>query len=304
MKKLFDIKTLNIIIGLCIFWKAICPFLGFLYLFAWLTMVFEDPIFYTLDAVLGWLPSHIDALFLHQTDIFGMNVPMGYIYSAILIIISIYATMKIQIYASDSVMLQENEAKVVEIKKQDKIAKKEYKIKDETYKLTHFFGVLELKLEYFSDYNKQKDKLETLKKEYLKMILNKLSSKYQDMEFELTDELFIISKDFLNFDPLLSDIAKLFKIFVQIDKEKSIQTTLLLSFSCGNENNNSDFIRKILKKVNQLKYINKIIVIDKFIDKYKATKSKNYDFISLGLSKLEMDNFNDIDVDLYYLKKK
>lgn len=303
MKKLFDVKTLNIIICFCIFWKAICPFVGFLYLFAWLAMVFEDPVFYILDAILGWLPSHIDALFLHQSDIFGMNVPMGYIYSAIIIIVSLYFTMKIQTYASDSLMLQENEAKTIQIQKLNKIAKKEYKIKDETYKLTHFFGLLDIKLEYFEGCNKTNENLNPLKDEYLKMLLNKLSTKYTNMEFDLSDELYIISKDFLNFDPLLSDILKLFKIFVQIDKEKEIKTNLILSFSCGNENNNTDFIKKILKKINQLNYKNKIIVIDKFIEKYRAIKAQKYDFISLGLSKIEMEN-NDVDVDLYYLQKK
>ena len=43
---------------------------------------------------------------------------------------------------------------------------------------------------------------------------------------------------------------------------------------------------------------------DKLIDKYKSMRGTQFEFISLGLSRIEMDNFRDVDVDLYYLKKK
>ena len=303
MKKLNN-KTLDLIIYCCIIWKTICPFLGFAYIVGWLTMIFEDPMFYLINDLIGWLPSHIDALFLHQTSLFGESYPMGYIYSAILVIISMYLVFRFQIYVNDCKMIKENETKIVEVKKAKQINKIAQKPKDVTYKYTHFFGLLELNLEYVDDFNKSNEDLIKLKNEYLKMLVNKLRDKYSNVKFELTDKVYMISDDFLIFDPFLLDISKLHKIFVELDNQKAIKTGLILSFCCGNENNNVQFVEKVLQKVNNLKYINKVIVINEFQAKYKAMKARQFDFFSLGLLRIEVDKHKEVDVDLYYLKKK
>ena len=302
--KHLNIKTLNLIIYCCMFWKAFCPFLGFAYLVGWLTMVFEDPVHFLINDVIGFLPNLIDKLFPHQTDIFGGEYLMGYIYSAALVIISMYAVFRFQIYVTDCKMIRENEAKKIEIKKVKRTNKQVKKMQnDTTYKYTHFFGLLELNLEYLDDFNKSKEDLIKLRNEYLKMLASKLKEKYPNVKFELSDKVFMISDDFIIFDPFLLDISKLHKIFVELDNQKAIKTELILSFGCGNEKNNEQYIKRVLEKVNCLKYVNKVIAINDFYAKYKAIKARQFSFISLGLSKLEMDESKDVDVDLYYLKK-
>lgn len=302
MKKL-NIKTLDIIIYCCIIWKTICPFLGFAYIVGWLTMIFEDPMFKIIDDGIGWLPSHIDALFLQQTSLFGENYPMGYIYSAMLTIISMYIVFRFQIYVNDCKMIKENETKKIDIKKVQEINKTSLKQIDDTYKYTHFFALLELKLEYINNTDKSQEELIKLRDEYLKMAVNKLNAKYTNVKFQQNDKVFIISDDFLIFDPFLLDISKLHKIFVDLDNPKGIKTELLLSFCCGSENNNFQFIEQLLQKVNDLKYINKVIAINEFEAKYKAIKANQFKFISLGLSRIEVTKDKEVDVDLFYLKK-
>lgn len=301
--KYLSIRTLDFIIYCCMFTKAFCPFLGLAYLVGWLTMVFEDPVFYLINDIIGWLPNLIDGIFLHQTDLFGSEYPMGYIYSAALTIILMYIVFKIQIYAGDCKIIKENETKKIEIKKIKRMNKTQEKVKKDSYKYFCFFGLLELNLEYEDKYGKTGEELEKLKNEYLKMLTNKLSEKYSNVKFELSDKVFINSNDFLIFDPLLLDISKLHKIFVDLDNQKAIKTELILSFACANTNDEVEYIKKVLQKINNLKYINKVIVINDFYSKYKEMKAQHFEFISLGLSRIEMSDFKEIDVDLYCLKK-
>lgn len=301
MKNL-SIKTLDFIIYGCMFIKAFCPFLGFAFLVGWLTMIFEHSAFYLINDIIGWLPSHIDAIFPRQTDIFGDEYPMGYIFSAILTITLMYVILRLQIYAYDCKIIKENETKKVEIKKIKRLNKHIVK-KTNAYKYTHFFGLLELNLKYHDSYNKKEIELEKLRDEYLKMLVKKLSEKYTNVKLELTDKVYIVSDDFLIFDPFLLDISKLYKIFVDLDNQKAIKTELVLSFSCGDSNNDIEYNKKLLEKVNNLRYKNKIIAINEFYLKYKEIKAQHFNFTSLGLSRIEMDNHKEIDVDLYCLKK-
>lgn len=265
--------------------------------------VFEDPIFYVLDGMIGFLPKIIDGLFARQTDLMGMEVPMGYIYSAALVILSMYFVMKIQTKAADYRMMKENTQGIVEVKKKDIAQIKATKPVDTTSKLTHFFGLFELRLKYMDACKAPDEDLKKLKAGYMKMLVKKLGAKYPNVKFKLTDKVFFISTDFLIFDPFILDISKMYKIFVELDNQKSIKTELLVSFGCGNDNNNFEYIEKVLHKVNGLNYVNKVIALDKLIDKYKSMRGTQFEFISLGLSRIEMDNFRDVDVDLYYLKK-
>ena len=301
--KHLDIKTINFLINCCKFWKMLAPFLGFAYLVGWMTLIFEDPVHLVINDAIGLLPGFIDSLFLRQADIFGAEHNMGYIYSAALVIILMYFAYKFQIYLEDCRMQKENEVKIVDVKKIKRINKDNEKTKDTTYKYTHFFGLLELNLKYEIEDNKTKDELEKLKKEYLKMLTDKLSKKYSNVRFKLTDKVFFVSDEFLIFDPFLIDISKLYKIFVDLDNQKGIRTELLLSFSAGSEKNNEQYIEVILKKINQLKYVNKVIASNEIYEKYKAIKAQQFEFNSLGLARLELDSNKEVDVDLYYLKK-
>ena len=302
MKKL-GTKTINFWMYICTIWKAICPFLGFAYLMGWLTMVFEDPVFEIINNIIGWFPNLIDTICPRKVDIFGGEHLLGYIYAAALTIISMYFAMKFNIYLNDCKMQNENYVKKIEVKKTDNAINKSSKVKDDSYRYTHFFGLLELNLEYVGAIYKPESEMLKLRNEYLKMLVNKLSEKYSNVKFKVTDKVFMVSDEFLIFDPFLLDISKLHKIFVELDNQKSIKTELLLSFSCGNEKNNTAVIEKILEKVNNLKYSNKVIAINEFYKKYEAIKANHFNFTSLGLSRIELYENKEVDVDLYYLKK-
>ena len=305
MKKTIDIKVLNFIIILCEIWKGICPFLGFAYLFTWLLQFRDEEWYEILNNIFGLLPNLINAMFPYQTDLFRMEVPMGHIYSAALVIISLYVTMKIQIRVID----YKRKIQILENEQQNRQLKKAAKERIDTRvnnlnKLTYFFGVLDLRLSTNETTNKTNEKLALLKNEYLKMIHQKLCAKYPNVQFEVSDEIFIVSDDFLIFDPFLLDITKFFKIFSELGNQKNIKTDLLLSFNCGSANNSLQYVKKVLIKVNELRHFNRVIVINKFAEKYKVFKAGHFDLYPLGISKIEMENFNEMDVDLHYLKKK
>ena len=169
--KHLDTKTLNFLIYCCMFWKAICPFLGFAYIVGWLTLIFEDPIHLIINDAIGWLPALIDGLFLHQTSIFGDEYRMGYVYSAALIILSMYFAFKLQIHLNDCKMTKENEVKIIEVKKIKRNNDVKRKPVDDTHRYTHFFGLLELNLEYLIEDGKSSDQLIKLKNVYLNCLV-------------------------------------------------------------------------------------------------------------------------------------
>ena len=303
-KKIVYKKALSLAIYLCMFWKAFCPFLGFAYLFAWILMVLGLSSFRYLDEIIGYFPRVIDTFFPHQTDLFGQDFPMGYIYCAATTIVTMYFAMKAQ------TKLVQKRAKIVDIERKQKerlektIKRAKEKIpKTNLFTLTNFYGLFELNLKYMNPENKSKEDLIRLESEYLKMLCDNLSKKYANVKFDVSNRLFFVSNDFLIFDPLLIDIMKLYSIFVELDREKFIKTELLLSFAAGNNNNSDEYIKNFLKKINYLGYANKVIVVDKFIEKYKSLKGSQFKLHSLGMSKVETDTFKEIDVELSYLKK-
>ena len=78
------------------FWNGICPFLGFAYLLTWLSQFFDERLFVLMDEAFGLFPNFINKLMPVQTDLMGMDVPMGHIHAATIIIISMYAATKLE----------------------------------------------------------------------------------------------------------------------------------------------------------------------------------------------------------------
>ena len=171
--------------------------------------------------------------------------------------------------------------------------------------LTHFFGLCELKLEYSEKSNsKSIDDLKKLKKEYSKMIIQKLKAKFPYIYYTGTDKIFFIGNDYEIVDNLILDFVQYFKIFQEIDNKKMIKTDLILSIVGGNQHNNVKMMYKFLLKMNELKYLNKIIVNDKFATRYNQMQNNKFEANSLGFSHIEMNINNLIETELYNLRKK
>ena len=163
MKRSFYKKLLNLAIYFCIFWKALCPFLGFAYLLTWILMILDISAFSQLDFFLGSFPRFIDSLFPHQTDIFGSEFPMGYIYCAALVIITMYFALKLQIKLLEKKARIENCEKKEKERSEKLIKRKKDKLpKINTGFVTNFYGLFEIDLKYTNSNNRNKENLEKL----------------------------------------------------------------------------------------------------------------------------------------------
>ena len=285
------------------FWKGICPFLGFAYLLTWLSQFFNERLFALMDEAFGFFPNFINKLMPVQTDLMGMDVPMGHIHAAATIIVTMYIATKLEDYVSKLKIKKEKEIADVKINQM----KKEKRAKERQFiqNLTHFFGLCELKLEYSEKSNsKSIDDLKKLKKEYSKMIIQKLKAKFPYIYYTGTDKIFFIGNDYEIVDNLILDFVQYFKIFQEIDNKKMIKTDLILSIVGGNQHNNVKMMYKFLLKMNELKYLNKIIVNDKFATRYNQMQNNKFEANSLGFSHIEMNINNLIETELYNLRKK
>lgn len=303
MYKFLTLKNINCITYICMFWKGICPFLGFAYLITWLTQFFNERLYALMNEAFGFLPNLINKLMPIQEDLMGMDVPMGHIHAAAIIIVSMYFATKIETYVAKIKAIKEKEI----ADKKIKILEKEKRQKEKQYiqKLTHFFGLCELKLEYSEkDNTKSIDDLKKLKKEYSKMIIQKTKAKFPQIYYTGTDKIYFIGDDYEVIDVFLTDIIQYFKIFQEIDNKKMIKTDLILSIVGGNQHNNPKMIYKFLLKINELKYLNQIIVNDKFATRYNKNPNNKFETYSLGFSHIEMNINNLIETELYKLKKK
>lgn len=285
------------------FWKGICPFLGFAYLSTWLSQFFDERLFALMNEAFGLFPNFINKLMPAQTDLMGMDVPMGHIHAAAVIIVSMYVATKLETYASKLKAVKEKEIADAAIRKMER--EKKAKEKQYVQNLTHFFGLCELKLEYSEkDTLKSIDDLKKLKKEYSKMIIQKMKAKFPYINYAGTDKIYFIGNDYEVVDNLIIDFVQYFKIFQEIDNNKMIKTDLILSIVGGNQHNNPKVLYKYLLKINELQYINKIIVNDKFATRYCEMSNNKFEASSLGFSHIEMSINNLVETELYNLKKK
>lgn len=303
MYKHLTLKSIKYITYICMFWKGICPFLGFAYLITWLSQFFDEHLYELMNEAFGFFPNLINKLMPTQTDLMGMDVPMGHIHAAATIIVSMYLATKLEMYVDNIKIKKEKEIAENKIKKLEK--EKKQKEKQYIQNLSHFFGLCELQLEY-SEKNKTKssDNLKKLKKEYSKMIIQKVKDKFPHIYYAGNDKIYFIGNDYQVVDNLILDIIQYFKILQEISNKKMIKTDLILSIVGGNQHNNPKMIYKFLLKINELKYLNKVIVNDKFATRYNQNHNNRFETNSLGFSHIEMNINNLIETELYNLKKK
>lgn len=293
-------KTLNFFLYFLKFWILFSPVLSALYLAVWVIQIFNNPLFLKFNLFFGFFPNLIDKLLFVQVDLNGADVSMGYVYAAIVMILTTFLAAKVEGNLIDSYI--ENERR----EKESKIRKRTFAQRQSGSSGEHdgifFFGLLEMKFECLNGFDKSGRDLEKLKKEYSKMLIKKLKEKYPDIQFVVSNKIFIISNEFSVFDPFLSDVVKFFRIFQELNIEKCIGSNLLLSFDCGDCNSNPKYIYRFLSKINDLGYSNKVVLLSTFVKKYKYVLTKKYITTPLGLAKIETDNQREVDVELYYLE--
>lgn len=284
-------------------WIIISPIASAIYLVGWLILVFDENLFKKIDFFIGLFPNILNKIHYAEVDLNGADIPMGYIYASTILIISTLISIKIENRLVDLYNTQEEREQKTFMKRQkmalrQKPGEKKISVEPSCF----FFGLFEMKFEYLNVMGKSLDDLEKLKKEYSKMLIGKLKEKYPDVQFVVSNKIFIISNEFTTFDAILYDIIKIFAIFQKLNNEKFIGSSFLLSFECGDTKSNPKSIYRFLSKINDLSYYNQVIILEKFSKKYKYVLTKQFISVPLGLTRVELDNNRETEIDLYYLE--
>lgn len=297
-------KYLKIILRFGVFWKIFSLILAIFYLFVWSAQFFNMSLFIKLDGNFGSFSNWFNMIHPLRYRILNIQTYLGYIFCSLVFIVNFLVVFIFEKAIQKKYLLhqkKQTEAKIRKInqKKEEELIKQKPFIPN----LTKFYGFFDLKLELLKPNEAQID-LTRLKNEYFKIILKNLEPKYPTFKFKIGNKLFLFCDDFSLVDALLEDILKLFNVFKELDDKKKITTDYLLSFEAGSDNSNLEFIFKVLSRVNNFQKYNEIIVLDKFAEKYKKNKIKKFHLNQLGIKKIEMENFNDINVEMYQMKQK
>ena len=301
--------------------KFVLPTIAAMYLLVWVVQLFNEELFRSLDKIFGLLPNIFNSMFEISSDIMGQDVLMGYPYVALMFIAAWGIVFKfgdkIQINTSDFNFNKTTNPKPKKVKqKKDKKTKekekkeestKEKKQKaaqiDEEAEITAFYGLLTFELKYLNDEEIDEETQQIIKHSYTKILVEKLKEKYGTVNYAVSDKVFFICNNVSLFNLFVRDIVKLNKIISQISEKQKIKTALKVSFWSSPKATPKQACA-ILLRINQLNYLNKVIV-SKYIQlKFDRQLIKCFDFCSLGtvkLSKLTSKD-NDINMELFYLK--
>lgn len=267
------------------------------YFLVWLSSIFYRNLFYKLDKYFGYFPKLADRIFSSQIDINNFEISLSYVFISMFFVVISIAILLVKRNFSILMNFEKTIKKDMELKK-EQVKNKKTVIQSQT----PFFGLFEMNFEYLNSFNRLNNDLEKLKKEYFKILVNKLKEKYPNIQFIATNKIFIVSSEFEFFDNLLSDIVKIFAIFQKLNNEKFIGTSFLLSFEMGMQNTNHKKMYRLLSKVNDLSYYNQVIVLEKFAKKYKYILEKKFSSNVLDSCMIASDEFGEINVDLYSLE--
>ena len=302
-------RNVKNLITLFKFLKIFAPCAAFVYLAAWGFGIFFDGYFVYIDKILGLFPHIIEKVVYVESDIMGKDVSMSYIHFACLLIILMFISGKVLINLNKIQRLYENKELERRVLAQKELKKNKEKQKvAKICKRNVFFGLFEFKLDYVNYYGKFKSDVQELRKlkvEYCLMIVNKLKDKYPKIKFLSAEKLYFICDDFSVFSSVTRDIFKLFKGFLNIGNKKGIKTEMSFSYWAGDKNTNAKGTYNILSKINELNYINKVVVASGIYFRYIEEHEKNaLEFIPLGASKLidALSSGEDLDINLYLVK--
>lgn len=315
------IKIVNIIYIL-LFFKYFSPFMAVVYLGCWLIQAFNQNLFKFIDLFFGILPHLFDKFARVETELFGSTVTMGYVHSACVFVAFFYFSNILIVKAEKLEKIQKNEElkkriekkqafqklRQAELEKQKK-ERVEKQVDSEPLPLNRkmFFGLFEFQLEYFQVYGKNPSDLRKLNIEYSRIMSKKLKEKYPDVEFMTEDKIFFVCKDFSKFGIFTKDVLTLFKTIMQTNMIQSIKTGMSFSYWAADDLSNKDEIFRILTKINELGYVNKIIVSSGIYFRFQMEEyKKHFAFDPLGASKLSgvyEDKDIDFDIELYSITK-
>jgi len=291
----------KIIIILAQLSKTICPFLALLYMICWGFLIGNPELFAKWDYFIGFFPEFLDDKFQLQYDIDGKDVTMGYVLAALFSLIAMFFLNQLQNFIEFNLLLHRE--KVVEDKKErlkiQKLATKMKQKKEEFVNLETFWGVLGFEIIKNEIYSKNIDN-ENLLAQYLKIIKSKLINKYPNINI-VKDCLYIVLSDFDTFKEFIRDIVELFKPLKEISAKKGIEYSYFLSFFSAQDIEQDEKAFLILKKINNLKMQNKIVV-SKDIRNF-CYRRNIFKFFELGSSLLfaQGEDDNDITIELYQI---
>ncbi len=290
--------------------KFIMSFMAFVYFSGWIVQIYSDNFFEKLNGFLGLLPNYFDEIIYMEAIINQKAVTMGYVYSALLMILAALIAMfcvrvlsfeKAENNDKNEISKKENEIILTE----KKVTHTEIKNEEQEEKLDCFCALFEFILKPVDENQKNYNDIKKLKNEYSKIIKRKLSEKYSsNLKFAIADRVFLVCNDFSLLNSIVVDILRLYKVISNIDNQKLIKTDYLFSFYASLDRKNIKENLKILYKINEYKNINRVIVNHDIYMQYWDLEEKIFDFKpmeSVKLSNINSKN-EDLEVDLYYIK--
>lgn len=316
---------MNIFLKLLDMVKNWMPCFAILYLVIWIIGLFSEKLFGFFDAIFGTFPNLFNEAFHSTADIFGRDIPMGYIHMALLCLV-LYGIL----FQIDKIIKKANPdidfaisnpkkpKKKEKQKEKPKVSKKVQSIKEEiktksdglsqgklseNTDITSFYGLLTFELKYFNDEIMDTETQKIIKHSYAKIIVEKLKEKYGSVNYAVSDKVFFICNNVSLFNLFVRDIVKLNKIISITSEKQNIKTALKVCFWSAPKANPKDAC-SLLLRINNLNYLNKIIV-SKYIQlKFDKQLIKCFDFCPMGTVKLSKLNSkdNDINMELFYLK--
>lgn len=196
----------------------------------------------------------------------------------------------------------ESERQKIQKKSIEKDRKIELRFKQEVPRIptiSIFHGLIEFDLRTFEENELIEKNINLLKKQYSKMLADKLQERFQDVYFRSTDKIFITCGDFNLFDEIIDSISKLMLIFRTIDDVNRIDTRLLVSFYADRDDVEIKNIMLNLFKINELKLYNQIILSRAMSYKYSKNIKKKYEVLYFEHKKEEQIGF-----EIFRLNKK
>ena len=297
-------KLVDSLKKLVLFIQSFFPFLAFFNLLTWCLGIINESWAKPLDDILGFVPHLIDNFFHLTIDIFGEDVPIGYlivciIYLALTFVFTVIVD-KLDIASKKLVFLKKTKDIRQDIEKKENI----YKIQEnKTKKISDFYGLIELEVEKKEDLFTTEDDFSSLELEMIKLFSNKIKQLYPILKVSTSNKIFFYCPDFSMFSTLVNDVVKINKYISKINS--NLQVNLLFSLWADIEDVKRETAYAVLKNLNKLNFKNKVIVTEYIKKRYDYIDENKFTFNPLGESRLflnKLDKNNYIDVELFYLK--
>ena len=276
-------------------------------LFCWIGQFFNYELYEILDSYLGFFPKFIDSKYTYDVLLNGVETTTGYLIAALICaIVGFNLKDKIEKVRLWDLKVQQNylEKNIKKIFKQEAIKKSQEIIEErKDYRL---YALFEIVLDTQSYNNISKEKLAPLKLKYTNMMAEKLKEKYKKINFILDDRIFMTINDFRDFDSLIYDMKKIYRVFYNLDEQRSIETNFLFSFWCDTISKGRSYALMLLQRINDLRNLNKILLDINVKKNCSFEQNSNFYFIPFGIVKVDdvEDYTKDMDIELFKLQSK